>query len=264
QYSVLFQDLNKLILATKNKIEQFARHQLILTYWQVGQRINAENLTQNANYSSLIVNKLSEDLVIDKDTLGRSIKFFKFYPEKPPEESSLTWSHYKYLLTINNEEKRTEIEEKAKEEGWNVSKTNIEVKNLKTNQIQSNSTIIRPVKANYLYKAKIINVVDGDTLLLNIDLGFSVIKEQRVRLAAIDAPEIKSSAGKESLGYLRDLAANLDWIVVRTNKIDIFGRYIGDVFYPKTNGQRWSKIEVFENGVYLNEQIVADGFAEVF
>jgi hypothetical protein len=51
--------------------------------------------------------------------------------------------------------------------------------------------------------------------------------------------------------------------VIRTNKIDIFGRYIGDVFYPKINSGRWQKTEVFENGIYLNEQIVSGGFAKI-
>ncbi|MFT6333056.1 MAG: endonuclease YncB(thermonuclease family) [Lentimonas sp.] len=46
------------------------------------------------------------------------------------------------------------------------------------------------VNANYLDRAKIINVVDGDTLLLD------VIKRQRFRLAQIDCAEMKTPEGK--------------------------------------------------------------------
>ncbi|MFT6346801.1 MAG: endonuclease YncB(thermonuclease family) [Myxococcota bacterium] len=262
QLSQLSLDLSELIIGTKNKIENFARYQTILTYWQIGQRISSEDLTQNANYFSLIIKKLSADLEIDKKTLLRTVQFFRTYPDNPPEESSLTWSHYRQLLTINNANLRLEIEQRAKDENWNSSKTNSEIQGLK-NGFDENlgSKIIRPKKANYLYRARIINVVDGDTLLLNIDLGFGVIKEQRIRLAQIDSPEIKSSQGKKSFEYLRDLCARLDFLVVRTNKIDIYGRYVADVFYQNTNDSTQEKTTVFENGVYLNEELVNNGFA---
>ncbi|MFT6077682.1 MAG: hypothetical protein ACJA02_001214 [Myxococcota bacterium] len=47
---------------------------------------------------------------------------------------------------------------------------------------------------------------------MNIDLGFEVIKKQRVRLSQIEAPEMKTEAVKKSFKYLRDLAARLDFM----------------------------------------------------
>jgi endonuclease YncB( thermonuclease family) len=263
RYSSLLGDLSKMILATKANIENFARQQLIQTYWQIGKRIENENLTQNANYFTLTINKLSEDLEIDKATLQRSVQFFKTYKNNPPEESNLTWSHYKYLLTINNEDLRHQFEEKAKEGNWNVAKMQNELKNFKAPESPNSSQIKRPIKANYLYRAKIINVVDGDTLVLNVDLGFQVIKEQRVRLASIDAPEIKTEGGQKSFEYLKNLCAGLESLVIRTNKIDIFGRYVADVFYSKSSDVKKSKIEVFEEGFYLNEELFSKGLAKI-
>jgi endonuclease YncB( thermonuclease family) len=107
-------------------------------------------------------------------------------------------------------------------------------------------------------------VIDGDTLLLNIDLGFKVIKEQRVRLTQIDAAEMKTEEGKKSFKYLRDLAAGLDVVVVKTSKVDIYGRYLGDVFYPAIQANnRTTQSDIFRNGVYLNEELVKKGFAKV-
>ncbi|MFT6077248.1 MAG: endonuclease YncB(thermonuclease family) [Myxococcota bacterium] len=262
EYSNLLEDISKMIVQTKSKIENFARHQLIQTYWKVGKRIEFENLTQNANYFTLTISKLSEDLKIDKATLKRSVQFFKLYPSQHPEESSLTWSHYKYLLSINNEDQRLVFEEKAKEENWNVSKMQNEIKNFKAPESES-SQIKRPLKANYLYRAKIMNVVDGDTLVLNVDLGFQVIKEQRIRLAQIDAPEMKTDEGQISFEYLKNLCANLEYLVIKTNKIDIFGRYVADVFYSKNSDVKQDKITVFEEGIYLNEELFFKGLAKV-
>jgi endonuclease YncB( thermonuclease family) len=264
KYSKLLTDLQVLIKDSKIKAEEMLRKQIILTYWNIGKRIEEEKIDGDLDYYSLIIKSLSEDLGIDKTILSRTIQFFKIYPKDPPIEKSLSWSHYKFLLTVNDQNLRQELEERALNEGWKAPRLGVEIKNLRNSTpISQNSKITRPTKANYLYKAKIIDVVDGDTLVLNIDLGFEVNKEQRIRLAQIDAAEIKTDDGRKAAKYLRDLAMSLEFVVIRTNKVDIFGRYIGDVFYPKVSGGRQAKIDVFENGIYLNEKLVEENIAMV-
>ncbi|MFT6106460.1 MAG: endonuclease YncB(thermonuclease family) [Rickettsiales bacterium] len=263
-YSKLTSDLKKLIENSKTRTEELLKNQLILTYWEIGKRIEGEKIGGDVNYYSLVLNNLSEDLQIDGTTLNRAIKFFRIYPQKPPIEDGLSWSHYKFLLSVNDENLRQELEGRAISEGWKAPRLGEEIKDLRNDDsTPSSSKIKRPTKANYLYKAKIMDVVDGDTMVLNVDLGFAVIKEQRIRLAGIDSAEMKTDAGQKAAKYLRDLAMSLEFVVVRTNKIDIYGRYVGDVFYPKVSGGSQGKIDVFENGVYLNEKLLEEGMAWV-
>lgn len=42
----------------------------------------------------------------------------------------------------------------------------------------------------YTYKCKILNVVDGDTIDIEIDLGFSISIKERVRLQGVNTPEV--------------------------------------------------------------------------
>jgi endonuclease YncB( thermonuclease family) len=49
----------------------------------------------------------------------------------------------------------------------------------------------------HVYQAKIVEVVDGDTFDLMIDLGFNNFTKQRMRLYGIDAPEMRTQAGKD-------------------------------------------------------------------
>lgn len=49
----------------------------------------------------------------------------------------------------------------------------------------------------HIYQAKIAEVIDGDTFDLVIDLGFGVFTQQRMRLYGIDAPEMRTQAGKD-------------------------------------------------------------------
>jgi micrococcal nuclease len=49
----------------------------------------------------------------------------------------------------------------------------------------------------YQYKAIVVRVVDGDTVVLNIDLGFNVCMNESCRLAGINTPELTSTISEE-------------------------------------------------------------------
>ena len=118
--------------------------------------------------------------------------------------------------------------------------------------------LARPAEATYVYKAMIERVVDGDTLLIRLDLGFQVWKEQRIRLAGIDAPPIDEAKGYEAFEYVRDQLAQVPFIMVKTNKIDIYGRYVGHVFY---SFQEKDMVKIFTEGRYLNQELLDRGLA---
>ena len=49
-------------------------------------------------------------------------------------------------------------------------------------------------------------------------------------------------------------------MVVKTNKVDLYGRYVGHLFYaPGVDDEQL----VFAKGRYLNQELVAKGLAEV-
>jgi endonuclease YncB( thermonuclease family) len=91
----------------------------------------------------------------------------------------------------------------------------------------------------YQYSALIQRVVDGDTLDLEIDLGFSVLTRQRIRLRGIDAPELSTTAGKEALQFVRDLLAR-HGSKVRVNTFkderEKYGRMLAEVVLDDGNG----------------------------
>ena len=95
---------------------------------------------------------------------------------------------------------------------------------------------------------------------MRIDLGFQVFKEQRVRLAGMDAPAIDSSQGQKAYRFVLNQLARVDFVMVKTNKIDIYGRYVGHVFYTFKN---LSKNAIFTEGRYLNQELVEKGLAKI-
>jgi micrococcal nuclease len=110
----------------------------------------------------------------------------------------------------------------------------------------------------YHYKIKRINkVIDGDTVDVDIDLGFGITSTQRVRLKDIDAPEIRSSdleekkKGFEAKIWLEDkLARKGEWII-ETYKEDKYGRILGILYYVS-------------DPVTINERMLNEGIAKPY
>jgi len=110
----------------------------------------------------------------------------------------------------------------------------------------------------YEYRVKkVTGVVDGDTIDVELDLGFNISYSQRVRLAGIDTPESRTTdkkekaLGLESKQRLKDVLSKAQVIVIRTELPDSsekYGRILG-----------WIFIDGAEQSV--NEALVADGYA---
>jgi len=88
---------------------------------------------------------------------------------------------------------------------------------------------------NYVYKARCTRVVDGDTLELDVDLGFNVALTIRGRLLGVDAPELFSGTdrenGKLAKLFLENLVLNKDLLVNTYKDKTTFGRWLVEVKY---------------------------------
>lgn len=93
----------------------------------------------------------------------------------------------------------------------------------------------------YIYRAEIVRVIDGDTVVADIDLGFSTWRrDERLRLARIDAPEMtgeKREAGQRSKAALAERIEGRT-LYICTIKMETkdaeargsFGRYLVEIY----------------------------------
>ena len=110
----------------------------------------------------------------------------------------------------------------------------------------------------YEYRVKkVLKIVDGDTIDVDIDLGFDISYSQRVRLAGIDTPESRTTDKKEkALGLevkerLKKAIDAARSIVIKTEKPDSsekYGRILGWVFLDG-------------NTVSINQTLIDEGYA---
>lgn len=114
------------------------------------------------------------------------------------------------------------------------------------------------------YRADVMRIIDGDSIVCDIDLGFSICLRATVRLYGIDCPEVRGESrekGLESKKALEQLVEDHAPITLCTYKDDgkfrsrgKYGRYLAIL------------MGVDEGGVVvnLNDRLVEGGWAKTY
>lgn len=112
----------------------------------------------------------------------------------------------------------------------------------------------------YHYKAKVLEVIDGDTIEVLIDLGFKSFMKDRLRLARIDAYETRLGQGRDELHKAKGLEAK-EWLrlYLESHSNDVF---ITTAKRPGKYGRWIAEVFVEENGnlININDLIVEKGY----
>ena len=111
----------------------------------------------------------------------------------------------------------------------------------------------------WFYKAKVTRVIDGDTLDVDIDLGFGIRFKTRIRLAGINAPELHTREGEIVKERVEEMIEEANYeVYLRTFKgkdyIDRkgkYGRWLALVLIPRGKGN----YELL-NAILLKENLV--------
>tara|TARA_Y100000114_G_C11735948_1_gene316141 strand:+ start:966 stop:1343 length:378 start_codon:yes stop_codon:yes gene_type:complete len=114
----------------------------------------------------------------------------------------------------------------------------------------------------YTYKAYVKDVYDGDTITVDIFLGFNVtMTDIKIRLIGIDTPEVRT----KNLSEKEKGLATRDWlrekildkkILLHTSKRGKFGRWLGIIWEIKQDKPD------FENS--YNKQLINEGLAKEY
>ena len=106
----------------------------------------------------------------------------------------------------------------------------------------------------YEYRALVRKVYDGDTITVDIDLGFDMIlRNQKIRLLGINTPEVRGKEREQGLISRDALRKKIGskWIIITTqlDKKGKYGRWLGTIFIDEEN---------------VNEWLISEGLAEEY
>ncbi len=327
-YKKLLQNIQQTIAKTKEEIVKTVDRQKVEMGWKIGREIEVHLKGESrASYGKELFERLAQDLHIDKVTLYQMHSFHKAYPKMPAAKKSLSWSHYRSLIAVKDEETRRQLENLVVEKSLGSDRLQQEIaatKKKKTSRkksdektpqlkvkrgkvgtytltkdgakgievdlgfnvfLSSTSPVILKAaqdlekktsnsankilrftqddKRWFTYLATLERVVDGDTIHVKIDLGFGIIHREIIRLAKINAAESDTAEGKKATAALRKILDGVQFLILRTNKTDIYGRYVADVFFDE-NKSETNPQKVADGGIYLNQLLLDRGLVEIF
>ena len=99
----------------------------------------------------------------------------------------------------------------------------------------------------YSYAARLVRILDADTVVLDLDLGFYQWRLARsYRLARINAPEMNTPEGVAAKAALVGHLAGVVSFMVTTSRADSFDRWI---------------VELYADGANVSDYLVANGHA---
>lgn len=112
----------------------------------------------------------------------------------------------------------------------------------------------------HTYKAFVEDVVDGDTIWVNIDLGFRNWYRINLRFRGIDAPEMSTKKGVRVKEFVEATLSKCPFIVIRSTELGKYGRPISDIFYMENEPDPHV---VAGKGIFLNQQLLDLGLAKL-
>ena len=110
----------------------------------------------------------------------------------------------------------------------------------------------------YQYNITIDRVIDGDTVVVDIDLGFNInLYKQKVRLHGINAPESRTRDKEEKFRGLAAKARLKEILREREGRLESkekgkYGRILGELFVKSPVSEKWDNV---------NKQLVKEGHA---
>jgi micrococcal nuclease len=111
----------------------------------------------------------------------------------------------------------------------------------------------------YEYSAKLIRVIDGDTIDAMVDLGFDVWVKKRVRLYGINTPEVRTrdleekKAGIEAKKRLEELLEGVNGrFILCSRGIGKYGRCLGELLIGEFGE------------IHINNKLLHEGYAEKY
>ncbi len=129
----------------------------------------------------------------------------------------------------------------------------------------------------FTYRAEVIKIIDGDTLLVEIDTKADMLVGQKLRLRGIDCPEIDTDEGKKAKRFVENRLQECAFIIMKTTKdrSDKYDRYLADIFYLPAGlsadkagkaglREETDEYKIAQEGKFLNQELLDERLAVLY
>lgn len=127
QEKVIFEEVKKILQEARNKIYKTANNAMVEAYWNIG-RIIVEKQSGNekAEYGAALLKNLSKEMTKEfgkgftLTNLKYMRQFYLTFPKSHALSDQLSWTHYRLLMRVENENARNFYIEEAIKSNWST------------------------------------------------------------------------------------------------------------------------------------------------
>jgi predicted nuclease of restriction endonuclease-like (RecB) superfamily len=123
----VYQNIRNTVLAARIKIHSTINFSMVEAYWEIGRQIiEAQGQNQRAEYGKHLLKFLAEQLSnefgkgFEESNLRKMRQFYTAFSNRDTLCPELSWSHYRLLMRIENNERRSFYLKESVESGWSV------------------------------------------------------------------------------------------------------------------------------------------------
>lgn len=130
RHDSLINEIKSILKSAQAKAVNAVNSAMVFAYWEIGKRIVEEeqNGTEKAEYGTFLLKELAQNLSIDlgknfdERELRRIRQFYLTFPIRDTVRPALTWSHYRLLIRVENENARMFYLHEAIAQHWSTRK----------------------------------------------------------------------------------------------------------------------------------------------
>jgi predicted nuclease of restriction endonuclease-like (RecB) superfamily len=130
RHSSLINEIKSILNEARAKAVSAINSAMVFAYWEIGRRIVEEeqNGKEKADYGSFLLKELAQNLSVDlgknfdERELRRIRQFYVTFPIRDTVRPELSWSHYRLLIRVENENVRMFYLNEAIEQHWSTRK----------------------------------------------------------------------------------------------------------------------------------------------
>lgn len=229
----LYNNIATLIKGAQKSVRATVNSVMVITYWNVGKLIveDEQQGMYRAEYGKNILKQLSEKLTtefgkgFDITNLRKMRQFYRFYPKQDAVSLELSWTHYRHLLKVENQQARDWYILETTKENWSTRALERQINSHYYERLLSSQNKA-PVKKEA--KKKTVKYSPKDVLKDPYVLEFLQLKKR----PEYTENDLEKTLINELQSFLLELGSGFSFIT-RQKHFDIDGEhfYIDLVFY---------------------------------
>lgn len=127
QEKIIFQEIKEILQEAKNKVYKVANNAMVEAYWSIGRVIvEKQGGKDKAEYGTALLKNLSKEMTKEFGkgftvaNLKNMRQFYLTFPKSYALRSELSWTHYRLLMRVENENARNFYLEESIKENWST------------------------------------------------------------------------------------------------------------------------------------------------